>query len=155
MIQAFGIVVAFGLLAILIELAPASLDEIKLAAATAEGFQVFQVPTAPGDPRAIFRITGISSRGIYHCTYAMMMFSTPDGCVVSEEIAANIGFFKTQTFRGDFLNDRLMRWGRHKGYKNLPLQHDEEVMLLLKNILVMTRIVISRSPAAIAVIIPS
>ncbi len=153
--EVFAIVLAIGILFFLLETAPVSLDEIKLMAASAEDFSVFRLPAAPGDPRAIFRVSGYSSLGLYHCTYAAMIIETPEGYVVSEEITANVGLFRTRALRGDFLNDRLMRWGRHARYKDVPLVPDEEAAMLLKNLLSMARTLVARTQGVTSIIAPS
>lgn len=131
---------ALSLLLLNSAMAPASLEEIKEAAASLDDVFVNRIDPLPGDPRITFMICGRSMRGVYHCRYTMLLFTVRGGgLLVSEEIVANIGIIKTGSLRADFLNNNLMDWGRSRYEKRKPLPEDEEATLLLENLLGMAR----------------
>lgn len=131
--------IALFLFLLVQEMTPASLDEIKEVAASVDGVDVTRFVSPKGDPRITFMICGHSPRGTYHCTYTVFVSKIHnEGVLVSETIVANVGFIKTGSLRAEFLNDRLMEWGRNGDGKRRPLE-DEDVALLLQNLLGMAR----------------
>ncbi len=123
-----------------LEMTPASLDEIKEVAASIDDLEVTRFASSPGDPRITFMVCGYSPRGVYHCTYTMLALAVHgEELFVSETIVANVGFMKTGSLHAEFLNDKLMEWGRSKDGKQRPIPEDEEAALLLENLLGMAR----------------
>ena len=147
--------VSLFLFLLVLEMTPASLDEIKEVAASIDDVEVTRFASPLGDPRITFMICGYSPRGVYHCRYTMLAHTVHgEELLVSESIIVNVGFMKTGSLHAEFLNDRLMEWGRSKDGKRRPVSEDEETTLLLENLLGMARYAV-RHHLAVSIIAAS